>query len=459
MTLLRALNIGVNGLTAASLGSAVTGHNITNANTEGYSRQQIDQRARPLHYGGGVEARDPLRIADQFADRRLNDANSQDGQASARAGILGALDRVFSEDAGSVGLALDDFHSALTELTTNPSDGATRQKVLAAAEQLTLAFNRASTGLNEARVEANDRIELEVTQVNDQLKQIGDLNTQILQAGNAGQDAATLIDTRDQLIRQVAKRVPVTVIAGPSETVNVLLGGSRTLVADNGEVSQLVTKVDANGNRQLLRTSSTGAEDISSLLTSGSLSGYIDARDGALADAVSALDQLAYDVSEAYNAVHTAGYGKDGATGRNLFESLSGPAGAAAAMAVSADVKGQPDALAAGAVSGVAGDNRVALQLTDLAQGKVALGGTATASGALANLVGQVGTAVQSANGRAEFASLTLDQARRLRDDVSGVSTDEEMVNLMRYQRAYQASLRVIETADQMLAELLSMRR
>jgi flagellar hook-associated protein 1 len=159
--------------------------------------------------------------------------------------------------------------------------------------------------------------------------------------------------------------------------------------------------------------------------------------------------------------VHTAGYGLDGGTTRNLFGvPPAGVTGAASSFAVSTDVAGQPDFLA-GAQDplNLPGDNRNAIALLHVRDQNNALGGTATMQQSYRALVADAGTAAQSANDQATQAGAVLSQIDNLRASSSGVNTDEEMISLMKFQRAYQASLRVIETADSMLNELLNLRR
>ena len=135
--------------------------------------------------------------------------------------------------------------------------------------------------------------------------------------------------------------------------------------------------------------------------------------------------------------------------------------GAAAAFAVSTDIAGDPDRLAAATDPTLAaGDNRNALSLAGLAEDQsVALGGTATFQGALSSMIGDAGQSVRSAGLDASFAADFSNQLQALRDSVSGVSIDEEMISLAKYQRGYSASLRVVQTADQMLQELVNLKR
>lgn len=460
MSLTGALNIGANGLTAASLGTAVSGQNITNSATEGYSRQRTRQVPRPIPFGGGVSAQTPQRVQDAYVDRRLNTATSLEGQARARSESLADVDALFEDTAGNLAGALDGFETAMSDFANQPNSQAARDQLLARTTLLAGSFNQFAGRIDAAREDANNRIELSTEQLNDRLKAIATVNADIQAANAAGQETSTLMDQRDQLIRQVAEQVPVTVVDHMGGEISLLLGGSVSLVPLGAEPATLTTGLDANGNATVLKVGSSGiTQDVTGLITSGSVAGYIEARDGAIADAQQGLDQLAFDVAGAYNAQHAVGTGKDGVSGRNLFDVTATATGAAAAITLSSDVAGNPDRLAASLGSWTAGDNRNALSMQALSNSRIAAGGTESAAEAYGSLVGRLGNAVQSANFRADHAESTLGQARALRDAVSGVNTDEEMVALMRYQRAYQASLRVIETADSMLAELMSMRR
>lgn len=458
MSLNSVLNIGQNGLIAASLGTAVSSQNVTNANTPGYSRQRVQQKPWPIHYGGGLQVTTPTRVRDAYVEKRLLSATSLDGEGRARSESLQTLDQLFEDSVGSLGDALGNFESAISDVANMPDSVAARQVLLSRMDQLANSFNRAAGDLNAAQADANQRIGLAVDEINQKLEAIGELGRDIVTAGSNGHDVATLSDQRDQLVREVAEYLPVTVVDQPHGAITLLLNGSVSLVPVDGPVAKLVTGVDADGNATVLKANTGTPHDVTSLISSGKIRGYIDARDGAIKDAQTALDQLAKDVTDGYNTVHAAGFALDGSTGLNLFEPAA-LAGHAENFAVASGVAGQPDKIAAATATGLPGDNRNALAMLDLATSKIASGGTQSASGAYASIIASVGTAVQSADVNASHAEATLTQAQAVRDSVSGVSSDEEMVNLMKYQRAYQASLRVVETADAMLAELLSMRR
>lgn len=160
------------------------------------------------------------------------------------------------------------------------------------------------------------------------------------------------------------------------------------------------------------------------------------------------------------NAQHQAGFGLDGGTGRNLFQySLSGapPAGAARSVAVSVDVAGAPQRIgASSALAQVPGNGENARQLARVFESQVASGGTRTPAEAYADLVGDIGLRKSSAMEELELREVAEAQFFELKESHGGVSLDEEMVNLTKYQRAYQAASKVLTTVDEMLNELLT---
>jgi flagellar hook-associated protein 1 len=452
------LNAGINGLQAATFGESVTADNASNVGIDGYTRKIAQITPLQPGFSGGAQAKAAIREADFFVDRRLVSSQSLLGESQARAQTLGVFDTVFSSGSGSLSSTLDAFESAISDLASSPSEGAARSTLLQRAEQLAMSFQQSSSDLATARSDANARIVDTVKQVNSLLGRIADLNTQIEGVELAGQDASSAIDRRDVLVREVAKYVPVTVLRASNDRVTLLLSGSLNLVnAEDGRVDPLIAATDASsGDIHIFRVIAGAKEDITDRITSGAIGGMITARDGALKDAQNGLDQLAYDFINGYNSVHAAGVGLDGETGRNLFEPVSGVDGAAANFRVSADLEGYPDHIAAATDAlALPGDNRGALALQDLQSS--ALSGGRTAADQLQLVVSGAGSALQGSNMDQEHAEAVNEQMVNLRESISGVSSDEEMVSLTRYQRAYQASVKVIEVANTMLDALMNM--
>jgi flagellar hook-associated protein 1 FlgK len=454
MSISSILNTGLKGMTATQAATQTTSNNISNAATVGYTRRTTDIFPEQVNSG----AYNPKRVVEPFIQKRILNAESGSAEAKASRASVDVLDKVFAEGDGSLGSALDAFQVSVQNLTAHPEDTASRQALLSNANNLSTAFQNASQSLQIAREDANTQVVDGVNQVNTRLQQIGKLGVQIQQTEINGGEASELRDQRDLLLREVAQRVPVSVVDQGNGQMTVLLGGSQQLVGADGTVSELTASQGDNGNMKIEKIAAGAKVDVSALVSSGSVGGLMKTSATVLTEGQQKLDQLAYDVSSAYNTVHSQAYALDGTSGRNLFTPPSGVAGAAEAFSVSADVAGHPENIAAASEStSLPSDNRGALALSAVSSAPIAFGGM-TVTEALASLVGYAGSSVQAATSTESFTAGTLQQVNALYDNTSGVSSDEEMVSLMKYQRAYQASLKVIQTADQMLSDLLNIR-
>lgn len=459
MSLFGLLGTGRNGMVSAQAATSVSSHNATNASTPGYTRRSVrlEPVLGPPEPGAGSRMLGSRRVIDPFVERRMLGALSARGEGAARAETLAALDVVFADSSSDVGAALDALRSAFGDLASNPADPTARESVLARARGVTDAFRSASDQLAWAREDANARIEGEVAAVNERLRRIGELGAEIGKAELAGREASDLRDMRDQLVREVAERVPVQALDAPDGGVTLLLSGSVALVSAEGEVSELSTR--RVGADVVVEVSSSGTlTDARPFLDGGRVGGLLDARDGALAEARADLDALAVDVANAYSDAHAAGVGLDGVGGRDFFVRPLVVDGAARALALDAGLDATTLAAAADPAE-LPGDNRVALALAGVSDARVADGGTRTLLDAYAGIVGRAATSVSEASLRRDAAEAAVDQVDALRQSVSGVSVDEEMVDLVRFQRGFQAALKVMQTADEMLGELMSLKR
>ena len=456
------LSIGRNGMSAQSFGTQVSAQNATNAATEGYTRRlaEIESIAGPPEAGNGARATGSRRVIDPFVEARLLGATTGQGAAESSLEALGVLDLVFAAAEGDIADSLGALDTALGDLASYPNELGARESVLGATDQLVEAFHSVAYQLDVARADVNDRIRLEVQSVNELSEQIADLGSQIARAEIGEREASDLRDQRDQLLRELADLVPINVFPQDDGQVSVLIGGAHTLVAPNGEWTPITAVADPlTGDVEIHRVVAGVDTDITPQVDSGVIGGLVAARDGALTDAQTAVDQLAFDLATAYNAVHSVGFGLDGVGGRNLFEPPLSVAGAALNLAISVDVDGFPENLAAALdATLLPGDNENALALQALADSRFAAGGTQTALENYAATVARAGSEVSRAEGALESAAGQLEQVQALRDAVSGVSSDEEMVNLTEFQAAYQATLKIIQAADEMLQALLALK-
>jgi flagellar hook-associated protein 1 FlgK len=462
MTLFGVLNVGATGMSAAQLGTNVHSHSAANVATPGYTRRHtlLSPIAPPPKGGGGVRGLGTQRTVDRFVEQRLLGARSAAAEAAARSGVLATLDTSVESLGGGIGDALDALGAAAADLAAYPAERAARRAFLDAAEQVGRRFADAAAAIGQARSDANARIRARIDEVNDMMSQVAALNQAIARAEVGGGEASDLRDKRDELIRAIADNVPVKVIPQPDGAIVLLLAGGPALVSATGEVQRLVTVTEpVSGDVRVSMRQAGVLADVTGLVSSGAVGGLLAARDGALTRSRDALDQIAYDVCTAFNAAHSVGVGLDGIGARSLFDPIAVVAGAAGRLALSADVAGQPDRVAAALDPGsLPGDNRGALALQALSNAPYASGGR-TAEAALGDLVGVAGTDVRRARNDEVFAAEARAQIEAVREAISGVNLDEEMIAIKRYQRAFQASLEVVRVADEMLGDLMRLRR
>lgn len=445
-------------LAAQSFGLAITGQNVSNVNTEGYVRRDPLLESKPLGSYGTVEIAGLRRATDQFTERRYFEVTGLASSAQERHLHLSGMETLFNESAGTgIGSSLDAMLSSFSELATNPDDPTARATTLERAAQFAERMGEAADRLTKIREELLGKGQGVVSDVNLKAKELAGLNRRIQMLEAAGNDAADLKDQRTQLLLGLASEVDVHTFTNTKG--EMVIQASGTTLVEGGTARQLSLGLDAGGDMQLFASSVGGGPptEITQFLSGGTLAGIRDARDVEAVAVLNSVDQLAYDVATAVNAQHSAGYGLDGVTGRDLFTVSATPAGAARSLALDAQMVGQPDRLAASdSATGLAGNSGNALALADLANQQLASGGTRTFAEGYADVVGDVGNRAATAGQEAAMRDAMSAQVFAMRESHSGVSLDEEMVSLTRYQRAYEAAARVLSTVDQLLQELMS---
>ena len=257
------------------------------------------------------------------------------------------------------------------------------------------------------------------------------------------------------LVRQLSEIVDIDVLQRADGGVDITIGNGRALViGENGY--QLQASVVGGVNHVL-----AAGVDVTAELSAGKIGGLIYARDVLLPGYQTDLDTLAYEVANNVNALHAAGVGGDGLTGRNLFTftpAIVGSAGAAGALTVDPTVAGNPNFVAAAGPGAPVGDNATARDIAALRHAKV-VGGTATLHDTWGQLVYRVGRDSQTAKNEQHSREEIVTQVDALRDQVSGVSLDEEAVNLVKFQKAYEANARFFRAIDSTLDALLGILR
>lgn len=453
------LGLARDGMVAQQGALDVTGSNVTNATTPGYVRRAAILQTQPTASGqpGGVLFAGISRSFDVFAQQRVLDESSKQSAAQARSSALTQTEAMVAPSgAASIASKINQLMDAFNQLVGYPGELTARTDVLAKAEDLAQSVSSTAKALTGQRVELVTQAQGVADEVNQRLQKIATLNGQIAQAQGLGDAAAGLRDQRDVLIGEVGDRIGARAIEGTDG--NLVLFAAGTALVDGNTASQLSVDLAASGALRFQVVRSGGMKtDVTANVDAGTLGGIREARDQDLPDVATQLDQLAYDLANAVNAAHTGGFGLDAVAGRPLFTAPTAVAGAAAAMSVDAAMIGHPDRVAASSTAAdLPGGNQNALALLHVGQNVIGAAGTPAER--VAALNAGVGVKKASADGEVELRESTVAQVKSLRDSASGVSIDEEMVDLTRFQRAFQASVQVLQTADELLQTLMAMR-
>ncbi|MBI3874983.1 MAG: flagellar hook-associated protein FlgK [Verrucomicrobia bacterium] len=469
------LDLAARSLQVQQQGVEVAGHNLANVNNPAYARQRLNIVAAPSIgtsigiQGTGAEAAGIQRLRDLLVDKQVANETSVSGSLNAQQSALqyaesnlgqqidrhasGAEGAAAAEGVGGengITQRLSELFNAFQSLSTDPTSLTERQVLLTKAQNLAAQFNETGTRLSNVRTFLNDSLQTDVGNANGLIADIAKLNDQIVMTETGGFGQAN--DLRDQLqskLESLAKLVKIDTVANTNGSVNVSIAGAG--IVSGSQVVDTLQAFDNGGGQFLVRTA-TGQATLT--LTGGSLEGTITARDGALATLQTSLDTLAGQLISEVNTLHSAGFSLTGSSNANFFNGAN-----AATISVNSALTADPSLIQASAVNGATGDNTVVLQLAQLANKKIAALGNQTFSGSFAGSVAALGQSLASVNSQIVNQGLVEDMLKRQRDSVSGVSLDEEMTNLTKFQQAFQASARLITTVDEMLQEVVALKR
>ncbi|GAB6138162.1 flagellar hook-associated protein FlgK [Halanaerobaculum tunisiense] len=567
------IEIGKRALQAQKKSLEVTGHNISNANTEGYSRQEVVQSATHPRNAAGVEAgqigtgvktSQIKRVRDKFIDGQIRKESSTQGRWEMKSEALKEIELIFNEPSDK-GLrkSMSDFWNSMQELNNKPASKAVRSTVRQRALAVTDTFNHLNTQLNDYQASLNERINTKVEEVNSYADRIADLNGQIVKAESTGQDANDLRDKRNKLVSDLSKVTNIQVEEDSRGALRVGIGGTK--LVSNTQVTKLETKKDSNDMNQIKWE--TG-NDVN--FKDGEIKGLLESRDGDINKYRKQLDNLANSLITEFNKQHQKGYGlsdtgmnkmksevqskptnpldgKEGtldvvvngtsssitiSSGDNLSAIASEINGVANVNAtttdsnadgtndtleisgatnsdtinlintsdtstgeanvikelgiqgtgaghnffqgsgaqdidIASDIKGDTglNNIAAATqaadsngdtVNDYAGDGANALELNDLSSQEIMNSGTATLDDYYNSNISQLGVDTQRSNRMVSNQETLVKELNQQQQEVAGVSLDEEMSKMVKYQHSYTAASKVISTMDQMLQTLVN---
>ena len=549
------------GLLAQQLAIEVTGQNIANVETEGYSRQDVTFEANtPRHaikygsmhqIGTGVRVAGIERAHDQFLFEQIMDEGDLSGSTEVKKDIFEQLEVLFNEGSGrSLNDALSSFFASVHDLAANARGLSERADLVSKAEHLASTFNQTGKQLFSIQRNIDATVETEVVEINSLTTQIGKLNESIHANEPASQYKANdLRDNRDRLVKELSKKIDIQLIEESDSQISLTLKDGTALVLKD-QVFDLNTSINADNesfNDVYIDIGST-TKNITSTIKGGELRGYLDMRDTEVESILDKMNILSASFIQEFNGIHRAGFGIDGSSGLDFFSALDvtvdhdvDNTGTAVVSMVNASPTTVSvdefemtftsnneftlnnlttnassgaytftESLTTGstfnikdgfavAISGTAtSGDKVTFSVSEDAASLMSVSSTITADGqkiaAGTTTNGDGGNALLMANLQnelvfnsvtwsSESGSFTFDeyynavvstigiesfsaqailrqqegvmlQLNSRRESISGVSIDEEMIKMIKFQQAYNASARMISMVDEMLDTL-----
>ena len=453
------LSAATRALEAQRYGLGVTGQNIANVNTPGYSRREAILQDmppnEPLEAGAGVDVIGVRAARDRMLERRLQRERPAEQRDAAIADSLIVVEVAVGKPGESLDARLSAFFDTVSRLADDPTSSTARQETVRSGESLAASFRDMSSRLTNERRSIDEHVRGTIDEINGLSTRFAALNATLLKSAPDGSLAMQLRDQQKVLLDRLTELADIQALERSDGGMDLSIGTGQPLVMGS-EVHTLVGS--STPPEGLLAVSTAQGLDITRDVTGGRLGGYLQVRDVSLPGYLGRLDALAYQVAVEFNTVHAAGYDASGGVGGDFFVAPAAVSGAAATFAVDPGVAASPSLIAAAGVP-ASGDNQNARALANLRDARVMNGGQATMVDAWAQLVYRIGSDAQAAQQEQQSRAEIVKQVEALTDAVSGVSLDEEAMMMMRFQRAYEANARFFQTVNQTIDSLMQMLR
>jgi flagellar hook-associated protein 1 FlgK len=463
-------NIGKSGLMVTKQSMATTSHNISNVNTEGYSRQNVEQTAGPvisngrLTIGTGAWAKKVTRVSDEYLERRIQQEHKNFSNAEEKDTYLQQTEQIFNEsnNDGLNRLATRLFNE-FRQLSTDPSNSAIRAAVRESSSQLASDVSRMDKELKEVAKNIDTRLEGYVGEVNSLAAEVRDLNLLIDKAELDGGSAPDLHDKRDIALKKLGAMADISTSRDNHGRVTVTLAGQVAIVAGESlkPLEVMRTPPDpASGKKE-------GSLDIfikdpipqklTQFFKTGRLGGLLEVRDKDIVAAQDRINNIAYTMAKEVNALHRQGFGLDGQSGRDFFAEPMDRESAAATFRVSDVIKDNLDAIAAAKDPSGQGDNRMAIALSSVGDQKGLMGDeNSSILDSYNSMVSELAVKTGATKRSLVFQKDVLSQLENVRESLVGVNLDEETANLVKFQHAYAANAKVLQVADETMQTVLN---
>jgi flagellar hook-associated protein 1 len=452
-----AFEIGRRALKANQFGIGITGQNISNVNTPGYARQRVLLAETSLSNIGGVSVGNGVSVQgvqafrDRFLEARIQSETGIAGRLGAQSDSIRQVETVLQgTENGGLQSAISNFFGSFRELDANPNSLPLRAIAAQKGSALAGAFQATRSRLTDIRSGIDGQIRINIDEVNSLTGQVANLNGQIRDAQFVGGDSFALESQRGELVTRLSELTGARTTQNSDGTINLTIGEGRSLVGGDKAF-----KIDV---------ASTPPLGFASLTIEGNPITFDDGAIGGLQKAIDfttghidAIDSLAAQIVAKVNTAHASGTDFDGNAGVNFF--TGGSPITAANFTVNAAIVSNPHLVVASPVSQPGQNGTVAGEIANLLTDQNITVGTHTGSftSIFGSLVSEAGEQINQADSGLQTQAAIIAQASAQRESISGVSLDEEAVNLLQYQKAYEAAARFLKVADEMTQTILSL--
>jgi flagellar hook-associated protein 1 FlgK len=453
------MNTGSYALRIQQLAMQVVGQNTANVNTDGFTRRRLDLTTAPpsaglgvWDAGAGVDVLNLARVRDGVLDRQVRTGNGDLNYWSKKDDVLSQVENVFNEMGDSaIGTQLQDFWASWQDLANHPEGDANRSAVLQKAQTLSAGVRRAYSDLSQRHDNVDSQIKTDVTEVNSLTSKVAQLNVQIVRSEMSGGEASDLRDERDRVLDRLSSLMNISTQEDSNGAVSVFNGGQAIVQLDHNTELTMST-VSSNGLLNTVVTYGTSGRQLE--LQGGEIKGLMDVRDKDIRSVMDNLDTFAVALANRVNEVHRTGYSGTNITGVDFFASdVTG----AASFRVSDAVSDDYSLIATAAAPDSPGDNSIALQLAGIQNEKLLNSGRSTASEFYRDAMLDLGSKKSFATSQLKVEQVAADNLENRRQQVSGVSLDEEMTRLVQVQQAYGAAAKIVNAVDQMMQTVLTL--
>lgn len=461
------MDVGKRSMQNSATALQTVSHNIANKSTEGFSRQRVDLSTAPpitegnVQIGMGAKASGITRTNNPWLEKQIQREQTSMGFQNGRTESLERVEQVYNEQMNKgLNVYLGQFFNAYRELSNNPESLASRTMVREASKQLADDFKRVDGQLTDIQNDIDGQLTTLVDQINQITTEIANLNDKILKVevlANANDER----DRRDLLLKQLGEKIEISWAEGRDGQVSVTAGNTAILVSGSSSINLMAKKTDIRDRTEILyRAADNGSTfNLTNQFKGGQIGGLLDVRDNIIDSMKKNVDDLAYNFAKEVNKAHIEGHDSQSRPGVLFFEMPMTSEGAAKKMAVNKTILNDVGRIVAGAKPNAPGDNTVANLVSGLQHRQIMRDGTATFDDFYNSRVGELGSIVQRARSTQESQKNILVQLSNVRESISGVSLDEETTKMIEMQKMYDASARVIRTADEMLDTILNLKR